>query len=258
VLLKNKTRNRIMNTKRIILLSLIILGGMFVFRKAILGKVSKGWEKEFFTTETTNFKIDVKTNLEKGCPKSGIFYTGDTLEICNYKLKDLIHTISSTTINNSEFIGRKYDSESRYNFSYYPKDSAGFFKVHKMEILSILGKEFNFTYKYDSIESIVYKPTILDYNKLNKKISSDTTRRTRLGDNYIQFMGCSLNDILLSFDYFIKDLVIESNFNDSLYYSFNIPSMRKGNIISHLHNDFGIKLSEEEKRIEILTIKFKE
>lgn len=247
-----------MKIKRILLLMLILVIGVLIFRKAILGKVSKGWEKELFTTETTNFTIEVKDNCEKGCPKRGIFFMGDTLEVCNYKLEALIHFISSTTINGTEFIGQKYDSQNRYNFSYFPKDSAGGFRNHKMEILSILGDQFSFTYKYDSIESIVYKPTIVDYNKLYKQVSSDAIRKTRLGDNSIQLMSLSLNDVFNILDYHIKGLVIESDIEDSLFYSFRIPSHKKEDIISYLHSDIGIELIEEAKVVEILTIQFNE
>ncbi|WP_159517757.1 hypothetical protein [Sunxiuqinia indica] len=244
-----------MKIKRIIIPLLILLAGLFIFRNAILGKISKGWEKDFSITETTDFTIDLKTNSEKGCPKSGVFFTGDTLEVYNFKLKDLIYFISSTTLNSTEIIGHGSDSKSRYNFAYYPKDSAGFYMNHKIEILSILGKEFNFTYQYDTVKSIVYKPTIVNDNQL-KKVSAEKLERFKLGDDYILFKGNNLDGIFRAFDYKIKGLTIESDLKDSLFYSFKIPSIKKDEIISYLYDDLGIELSKEEKLIELLTIEF--
>lgn len=248
--------DKLMKWKNILVIIVFLILGVIVFRNAILGFVTKNQEKEIFTYETTDFTIELKRNLEKGCVKSGLFFMGDSVSICNNNLVDLIYNIASKNINSTKFLGHKRELKKRYNFSYYPKDSAGYYKLHHAEILAILGKELNFTFWYDTIESIVYHPEIVDYEKLKVYVVPEDLGRWNLTDHYIRFKGNSLDGIFSAFNYKIKGLIIESNIKDSLAYSFIIPSIKEDEIISYLSDKIGIEFSKEKSTIELLTIKF--
>lgn len=245
-----------MKRKNVLLIIVFLILGVIVFRNAILGFTTKNLEKEIFNYDTTDFTIELKRNLEKGCVKSGLFFMSDSVSFCNFYLDNLIYELASKNINSTKFIGPKRELKKRYNFSYYPKDSAGYFKLHHAEILAILGKELNFTFWYDTIESIVYHPAIVDYDKLKEHVVSEDLGRWNLTDHYIRFKGNSLDGIFHAFNYQIKGLIIESNIKDSLAYSFIIPSIKKDEIISYLSDKIGIEFSKEKSTIELLTIKF--
>lgn len=245
-----------MKRKNVLLIIVFLILGVIVFRNAILGFVTKNLEKEIFTYDTTDFTIELNRNLEKGCVKSGLFYVGDSVSICNYNLVDLICNIASKNINSTKFIGHKRELKKRYNFSYYPKDSAGYYKLHHAEILAILGKELSFTFWYDTIESIVYHPEIVDYEKLKEHAVPEDIGKLNLTDHFIRFKGNSLEGIFSAFNHFIKGLIIESNIKDSLAYSFKIPSIKEDEIISYLRDEIGIEFSKEKSTLELLTIKF--
>jgi hypothetical protein len=124
--------------KRYLFLIVFLIVGVFVCRKAILGFVTKNQEKDFLTIETTDFTIDFNYCLEKGCPQSGIFFMNDTLNVKNYDLINLLYFLTDKNLNSLNIIGHMQNSKKRYNFSYFPKDSAGNYKLHRAEILDLL------------------------------------------------------------------------------------------------------------------------
>lgn len=128
--------------------------------------------------------------------------------------------------------------------------------MHHSEILALLGKELDFTFWFDTIESIVYHPEIVDYEKLKEHAVPEDIGKWKLTDHYIRFKGNSLEGIFRAFNYKIKGLIIESNIKDSLAYSFEIPSIKEDEIISYLRDEIGIEFSKEKSKIELLTIKF--
>lgn len=245
-----------MKIKRLIIIITISLIGIFIFRNALLRIVTKNWEKEYLVYETNEFKVEMAINLEKGCVKRGIDFQKDTILISNLKLTDILLILTHKNINNSHFAGFGKNRKEGYDFSYYPKDSTGNYKIHVGEILDKLGQEFNFTYKFDTIEKTIYNPQIYDYERLKKHATSDNSGRFQMGKNYIKCSGANLGGIFASFSGQIKDLIVENSIKDSSFYEFNIPSINKDEIISYVNDDFGIKLIEKKAPIEMLTIQF--
>lgn len=90
-----------MKWKNALMIIVFLILGVIVFRNAILGFFTKNLEKEIFTYDTTDFTIELKRNLEKGCVKSGIYFEGDSVSFCNFNLVHLIYSIASKNINST-------------------------------------------------------------------------------------------------------------------------------------------------------------
>ncbi len=245
-----------MSIKRILIIILISLAGIFVFRKAILREVTKNWEKETLIHETDDFKIEMAMNLSKGCAKRGIDFYGDTIMIYNLKLNDILLFLTQKNINSSEFSNSAKIPPKGFNFSYYPKDSAVNYKLNRTEILDKLSGEFNFKYHYDSVQIREYVSKLVDKEKLNKKKVGEKIGKFRLGKDYIEFMGKDLDGVFRAFNFYVNGQVFQNNIKDSQFYSFKIPSVKRDDILTYFDKELGIELNEKEIMTEIFILDF--
>lgn len=238
------------------ILLLVLLAGVFVFRKAILRELTKDWEKESFAYETDEFKIDMAINLSKGCAKRGIQFYGDTVMIYNLKLNDIVLFLTQKDINSCEFTNPVRIPKNGFNFSYYPKDSTVNYKLHKNEILDKLSGEFNFEYNYDSIQVPEYVTKLVNKEKLKQKSVSEKVGKFRIGKDYIEFMGNDLDGVFLAFNYSVKGQLFKNNIKNSQFYSFRVPSLKRKEILMYFTDNLGIEFEERKIKIERLIVNF--
>ena len=245
-----------MRIKRILIIVGITLLIISLFKNIALRTITKNWEKEKFFSENEDFKIEMATNLSKGCVKRGIDFYGDTIMIYNLKLNDILLFLTQKNINSSEFSNPAKIPAKGFNFSYYPKDSTANYKLDKKEILEKLSGEFNFDYHYDSIQVHEYVPKLVDKEKLKQKMINEKIGKFRMGKDYIEFMGNDLDGIFRALNSSVKGQVFENNIKDLESYSFKIPSLEKEKILMYFENNLGIEFDKRKNNIERLVVDF--
>lgn len=246
-----------MKIKQILILLVILFSALFIFKNVVLRLVTNNWEKEFLVHETDNFKIRMAENNSKGCIGTDIDFQNDSVFCSNLKLNELLLILTQKNINSSNFLNSEKIPENRFNFYYYPKDSLANFKLHRNEILNCLGREFKFSYNYDTVLQRVYYTKLVNEKKLRQKEIGENVGRFTLGENYIKFHGNTLDGICRAFTFKVKGLKFENNIADSLFYSFTVPSLKKDNVFAYFNDEIGIEFDDREISTEVLFVNFK-
>lgn len=244
--------------KRVISYGIVLFFILYIVRNPVLRFFTKGWEKESFVVETTDYKLSVNQNLTQGCPKRNVVLDNDTLEIIHYNLPHVLKILTDRHENNLEMKGDVPEWDTDYNLYFYLKDSTVTYENYLGEILDHLGDEFGYTYSYDTLRKKIYYPEIIHPKKLLRYETNNEVSYYSLGENYMGFEGNRLESILKAFTRNVKGLYIKPNIDDSLHYQMRVPSSVKDKILSFFQEDVGIQFIERDEKVEMLTFDFKE
>lgn len=235
---------------------LLIIAVSFSGCKLLVATTTKNWKKTLIKSANERYDLDVKLNLSGGCPQSSYLVSPDSVIIKNGFLTEVICLLTNRNASRIEFTNMTFQKDVKLDINYYPKNNPGM-RANNDTLLQRLADRIKFTMTNELKNKRVYDFSIADTSKLHKHIDLINRARSIKPNKTIEFYGSTLKYICSEIEN-STELLIDCNSVDSNKYRLTVPGDSLSHMISYFDKECGIKMIGEEKKTDILIIRFQD